>query len=172
MNVQFIIRYETPDDIGAISEVTASAFKTLAISQQTEPYIILALRAAGALTLSLVAELDGGVVGHIAFSPVTISDGTSDWYGLGPVSVLPEYQGRGIGSALIRKGLAMLRELGAQGCYLVGDPKYYHRFGFRVTPELVLEGVPPEVCQALPLGDRIPTGSVTLHEGFGATADD
>jgi putative acetyltransferase len=156
MNVQFIIRYETPDDIGAISEVTASAFKTLAISQQTEPYIILTLRAAGALTLSLVAELDG----------------TSDWYGLGPVSVLPEYQGRGIGSALIRKGLAMLRELGAQGCYLVGDPKYYHRFGFRVTPELVLEGVPPEVCQALPLGDRIPTGSVTLHEGFGATADD
>jgi putative acetyltransferase len=72
--------------------VTVAAFKTLDISNHTERFIIEALRAAGALTVSLVAEIDGRVIGHIAFSPLTISDGTQYWYGLGPVSVLPEYQ--------------------------------------------------------------------------------
>ena len=80
-----IIRKETTSDIEAISQVTKAAFRTLPISNQTEQFIIEALRAAGALTLSLVAEIDGRVVGHIAFSPVTISDGSKNWYGLGPV---------------------------------------------------------------------------------------
>ena len=76
------------------------------ISNHTEQFIIEALRSARALTVSLVAEVDGIVVGHIAFSPVTMSDGTSAWYGLGPVSVHPEYQRNGIGKALIQEGLA------------------------------------------------------------------
>ena len=87
-----IIRNETSSDSEAISKVTTAAFKNLAISNHTEQYIISALRESKALTISLVAEIDGQVVGHIAFSPVTISDGTIGWYGLGPVSVLPEYQ--------------------------------------------------------------------------------
>jgi putative acetyltransferase len=72
------IRSETNDDIGAIAEVTVAAFKTLVISNHTEQFIIEALRAAKVLTLSLVAVVDGRVIGHIAFSPVTISDGTQD----------------------------------------------------------------------------------------------
>ena len=93
--------------MNAITEVTVEAFKTLEISRQTEQFIIEALRAAKALTVSVVAELDGCVVGHIAFSPVTMSDGTQDWYGLGPVSVLPEYQRQGIGKVLTKKSSNM-----------------------------------------------------------------
>jgi len=81
-----LIRSETSADVSAIAEVMVAAFKTLAISNHTEQFIIAALRAAKALTVSLVAEVDGRVVGHIAFSPVMISDGSPNWYGLGPVS--------------------------------------------------------------------------------------
>ena len=95
------IRNETSTDAGAIAAVTVAAFRPLEISSHTEQFIVEALRAAGALTVSLVAEAEGRVVGHIAFSPVSVADGTPDWYGLGPVSVLPEYQRRGIGKALI-----------------------------------------------------------------------
>ena len=111
-----IIRKENTSDVEAITQVTIEAFKTLQVSNQTEQFIIKALRAAGALTLSLVAEIDGRVVGHIAFSPLTMSDGTKDWYGLGPISVLPECQRKGIGRALIDEGLSRLKALGARGC--------------------------------------------------------
>jgi putative acetyltransferase len=104
MKREITIRNETDDDIIAITNVTIAAFQTLEISNNTEHFIIEAIRAAGVLTVSLVAEVDGRVVGHIAFSPVTISDGTQDWYGLGSVSVLPEYQRQGIGRALIHEG--------------------------------------------------------------------
>ncbi|MBD1843669.1 N-acetyltransferase [Cyanobacteria bacterium FACHB-63] len=161
-----IIRKETASDTEAITQVTIAAFKTLPISNHTEQFIINSLRAAGALTISLVAEIDGRVVGHIAFSPVTISDGTRDWYGLGPVSVLPEYQKQGIGKSLINEGLSLLKEVGAQGCALLGDPKYYSRFGFRNYPGLILEGVPQEVFLALPFNEKVPQGVVMFHEAF------
>lgn len=164
-----LIRDETEADAGAIAEVTVAAFETLAISRHTEQFVIEALRSAGALTLSLVAEQGGRIVGHIAFSPVTLSDGTGDWYGLGPVSVLPEYQRQGIGAALIRRGLSRLRGLGAKGCCLVGHPLYYRRFGFENVPGLVHEGVPPEVFFALSFDGRMPRGAVTFHEGFSAS---
>jgi putative acetyltransferase len=165
-----IIRKETTEDIEAITEVTAAAFKTLPISNQTEHFIIHALRAADVLTISLVAEIDGRVVGHIAFSPVTISDGAQGWYGLGPVSVLPELHKQGIGIALINEGLAQLKDMGAQGCALVGDPKYYQRFGFRNDPELVYEGIPAEFFMVLPFNDKVPQGVIEFHEGFLATS--
>ena len=130
MNPKIVIRSETEADVNAITKVTVAAFETLAISNHTEQYIITALRAAKALTLSLVAEVEGRVIGHIAFSPVTISDGTRNWYGLGPVSVLPAYQRQGVGKALIREGLARLKAMDAQGCCLVGHPDYYRKFGF------------------------------------------
>lgn len=104
MNLKIAIRNESDADVSAITEVTVAAFKTMEISNHTKQFIITALRAAKALTISLVAEVDGRVVGHIAFSPLTISDGTRNWYGLGPVSVSPEYQRRGIGKALMQKG--------------------------------------------------------------------
>jgi putative acetyltransferase len=163
-----IIRNETESDIQAIAEVTKTAFATLAISQHTEQFIINALRAAGALTVSLVAEIDGNVVGHVAFSPVTISDGNLHWHGLGPVSVLPQYQRQGIGTALIREGFSRLKARGAQGCVLVGDPAYYQRFGFRNLPVLTLEGVPQQYFLALPFEDQTPRGVVVFHSAFSA----
>jgi putative acetyltransferase len=163
-----LIRAEQPADIEAIAQVTELAFQTLAISQHTEQFIIRELRRNGALSISLVAELDGRVVGHIAFSKATLSDGSQNWYMLGPVSVTPELHRQGIGSALINTGLDKLKALKAQGCVLVGDPAYYIRFGFRSDPRCTMDGVPQEVVQILPLGKRVPKGSVTHHEAFNA----
>lgn len=163
------IRSETGADTAAITEVTIAAFKTLEVSHHTEQFIVSALRAAKALALSLVAVVEGRVVGHIAFSPVVLSDGTRDWYGLGPVSVLPEYQRRGIGKALIHEGLARLKGMRARGCCLVGHPEYYRKFGFRNLPGFVLEGVPQEFFFALSFDGRVPRGTVTFHEAFKAS---
>jgi putative acetyltransferase len=168
MNPKISIRSETDADAGSIAEVTVAAFKTLEISNHTEQFIIAALRRAKALTVSLVAEADGRVIGHIAFSPLTISDGTRDWYGMGPVSVLPEHQRQGIGKALIREGLSRLKDMNARGCCLVGHPDYYRKFGFENIPGLVHEGVPQEVFFALSFDDHIPHGTVTFHDGFKA----
>jgi len=161
-----IIRKETVADVEAITEVTIAAFRNHPISHHTEQFIINALRDANALTISLVAEIDGRVVGHIALSPVTISDGTEDWYGLGPVSVLPDYQKQGIGKSLINEGLSLLKDMGAKGCALVGDPNYYKRFGFKNYPELIHDGVPQEVFRALSFNEKVPRGTIVFHEGF------
>ena len=88
MDPNIVIRDETSSDVDAITDVTVLAFQTLEISNHTEQFVIEALRAASALSVSLVAGREGRVIGHVAFSPVTISDGTPNWFGLGPVSVL------------------------------------------------------------------------------------
>jgi putative acetyltransferase len=125
--------------------------------------------------VSLVAftpvQEGGEVVGHIAFSPVAISDGSPGWYGLGPVAVLPLWQRQGVGKALIIEGLARLRELGAQGCCLVGHPEYYPKFGFRNPGDLSIEGVPAEVFFVLPFDGGMPQGVVTFHPAFGASGE-
>jgi putative acetyltransferase len=172
MNSKMIIRNEKDEDTSAISEVTIAAFQTLEISQHTEQLIIDALRKAKALTLSLVAEIKGLIVGHIAFSPVAITDGTRNWYGLGPVSVLPTYQRSGIGKSLIKEGLTRLRAMDAKGCCLVGHPKYYTKFGFSNVTELTVDGVPPAVFFALSFYGSIPKGVVTFHDAFKTTSKD
>jgi putative acetyltransferase len=164
----FLIRDEKSTDYDAISEVTIAAFEKMEISDHTEQFIIEALRSAKALSISLVAEVDGSVVGHIAFSPVTMSDGMKDWYGLGPVSVHPDLQRKGIGKALIRKGLSRLKGLKAKGCCLVGHPHYYRQFGFENVEGLVFEGVPSEVFFVMSFDGNIPQGFVVFHEGFKA----
>jgi putative acetyltransferase len=138
----------------------------MAICYHTEQFIIEALRSTKAMTLSLVAEVDGRVIGHKAFSPVTISDGTSNWYGLGPVSVLPIYQRLDIGKALIQEGLSRLKILDTKGCCLVGHPQYYRKFGFKNIDGLIVEGVPQEVFFALSFGGQFPRGTVAFHQGF------
>jgi putative acetyltransferase len=168
MNPKIIIRSETDDDIMAITEVTIAAFKSLEISNHTEQYILKALRAAHALTISLVAEIDGRVIGHVAFSPICISDGTRNWYGLGPISVLPAFQRQGIGKTLIEEGFLRLKDMNAQGCCLVGHPDYYRKFGFSNPPGLALEGVPQAVFFALSFDGHTPKGAVSFHEGFKA----
>jgi len=166
MNPELIIRPESSADFEAISELTIAAFATLEISGHTEHFIVEALRAAGALTVSLVAELDGRVIGHIAFSPDAMSDGSPDWYGVGPLSVLPEYQRQGIGKALLEAGISRLKSLNARGCCLVGHPEYYRKFGFANTRGLVLEGVPAEYFMALPFAEPLPQGTITFHAAF------
>lgn len=168
MTRNIVIRCETNGDADAIATATIAAFHALEISQHTEQFIVKALRAAGALAVSLVAELEGQVVGHIAFSPVTLSDGTQDWYGLGPVSVLPAHQRQGIGKALIGEGLARLQAMGARGCCLVGHPDYYRKLGFRNLDRLAHPGVPPEYFLALSFDGHWPQGTVAFHEAFAA----
>lgn len=160
-----LIRPECKIDEDAISEVTRLAFESHPHSSHTEHFIVGALRKAKALTISLVAE-QARVVGHIAFSPVTISDGTPGWFGLGPVSVLPSVQRQGIGRALVEAGLSRLRERGAAGCVLLGEPLFYRRFGFVNDPRLVLPGVPQAFFLALPFGSSAPQGEVTYHVAF------
>ncbi len=163
------IRAEMPSDEDAIEQVTRRAFLSQTYSRQTEQFIIRVLRASHALSVSLVAEDAGRIVGHLALSPVTISDGAAGWYGLGPISVEPELQRVGIGRALMEKGLAELRKIGAKGCVLVGDPVFYRRFGFASNPALVLEGVPQEFVLSLSLCTSSVHGNVQFHPAFQAT---
>jgi len=161
---------EMPGDRDAIFTVTQAAFKDHPHSQQTEGHIVDALRRAGALTLSLVARHDEHVIGHIAFSPVLVSDGAPRWYGLGPVSVAPAFQRQGIGATLIRDGLARLEAMGAAGCVVLGEPAYYTRFGFAAEPALTYPGVPPEFFMALAF-DEPACGQVSYHAAFYVSAN-
>ncbi|TDF82662.1 GNAT family N-acetyltransferase [Pseudomonas sp. H9] len=162
------IRNEQPEDIKRIAALTAAAFEHEEHSSHTEHHIVDALRRAGQLTVSLVAVEQGEIVGHVAISPVTVSSGASGWYGLGPISVWPDHQGQGIGSALMNAALAQLQGQGAEGCVVLGEPGYYGRFGFQAQSGLVLPGVPQEYFQALSFGGDIPAGTVHYHEAFNA----
>ena len=164
-----LIRDETESDIEAITEITKQAFANHPFSRNTEQFIIHALRTANALTVSLVAEIDGTIVGHIAFSPITFSDGSENWYGLGPISVSPAYQKQGVGSSLVNEGLRLLKDADAEGCVVVGDPNYYERFGFKSPDGLEHKGVGQENFLALAFGGQIPQGTVEFHPAFGAT---
>jgi putative acetyltransferase len=163
-----VIREEQPSDITAIFNLTKAAFEHHRFGDHTEQFVTDALRTANALTISLVAEVREQVVGHVAFSPVSVSGGNRNWYGLGPIAVLPELQKQGIGMSLIQEGLLRLKSLGAEGCVLLGNPAYYERFGFRNTPDLVLEGVPQIYFLALPFGEREAHGTVSYHDAFSA----
>jgi putative acetyltransferase len=166
------LRPERPADAAAIESLTASAFLNAEHTSHTEQHIVNALRSAGQLTVSLVAEEAGVIVGHVAVSPVVISGGATLWYGLGPISVAPAKQRLGIGCCLMEAALAELRRLGAAGCVLLGDPQYYRRFGFRPAAGLVLPGVPPEYFQALPFQGAVPGGIVSYHDAFEVGPDD
>ena len=165
--MDIIIRAEQASNIEAITQVTYAAFLGKFSDHPTEHLIVNGLREAGMLTLSLVAEVNGKLVGHVAFSPVTINEKFVDWYGLGPISVAPELQKQGIGSKLITDGLARLRNLGAKGCVLEGSPAYYSRFGFKPRAGLTYHAAPaPEYFMALPFYEEVLTGNVEYHQAF------
>jgi predicted N-acetyltransferase YhbS len=161
-----IVRPETDRDVDGIREVNIAAFEGHPFSQQTEHLIVEALRTAGALELSLVAESEGEVVGHIAFSAAAIGGSSPGWFLLGPVAVLPPRQGEGIGRALVEAGLDALRTRGARGCVLVGDPAFYSRFGFSSHPGVAWHGVPDENVLCLWMSGEWPTGEVACHPAF------
>jgi len=160
------IRNEETTDLEAIFRLTASAFASVPHSDGSEPTIIDKLRERGDLTLSRVAVQNEEIVGHIAFSPVRIDSATNSWFGLGPISVAPALQQTGIGSALVRDGLDILKIQGAEGCVLVGDPGYYSRFGFKSEGRLTYEEVPTEYVQWLSFNKTTPTGKVIYSPAF------
>ncbi|MEE4153580.1 MAG: N-acetyltransferase [Erythrobacter sp.] len=164
--VAITIRPEREGDEEAIHRLTEAAFREMEFSDGNEHHLVDALRREGDLALSLVAEDAVRIVGHIAFSRVTISDGAPDWFGLGPVSVWPELHRQGIGSALIRRGIADLRALGAKGIVLLGSPDYYSRFGFVHEPHLRYPGPPAQYFQCLLLDGPLPEGEVRYAPAF------
>lgn len=148
--------------------MTIVAFAGLEVSEQTEHFIVNALRASGVLTISLVAEVNNKVIGHIAFSPVAFSDGTTEWFGLGPVSVHPDYQKQGVGSKLIVEVLERLKQMNESGCCLIGHPGYYNKFGFQNIDGIEYPGVPKEAIFALSFDGNYPQGQILFHDCFNA----
>ena len=165
------IRLERPLDAAAIRAVVIAAFKDVPYSDQTEADIVDALRSAGALSVSHVAADHAGIVGHIALSPVGIAQARGDWYGIGPVAVRPDRQMQGIGQALVTEGLRCLSSLRAAGCVVLGDPRYYHRFGFEADPALTYGGKPSLYFQRLVLNGPPAVGEVSYHAAFGSPGD-
>jgi len=167
VSMDILVRSERPTDIAAIERVTFAAFMGKFRDNPTEHLIVNGLRDAGVLSLSLIAEVGGKIVGHVAFSLVTINGENLHWYGLGPISVVPELQKQGIGSKLIHEGLSAIQAIDAQGCVLEGSPVYYQRFGFKSYPGLIYEAAPGlEYFMALPFYKNVPQGKVEYHQAF------
>ena len=164
------VRPERDEDRQTIRDLTYAAFKPMAYSDDTEAEMIDGLRSAGALTLSLVAELNGEIVGYVAFSAITVNDEPCNWFVLGPVAARTDLQRRGIGSMLIREGLARLRASKADGCVLVGDPDYYQRFGFRNDARMTYAKAPARNFMILAFQTSVPQGEVHFHPAFGEEA--
>ena len=164
------IRHETSSDVADIESLIELAFREAPHRDGTEQFIVGELRRARALTVSLVAVLGDAICGHVAISPIAVSDGSQGWYGLGPLSVSPAHHRQGIGSRLMQQALSELRAAGAAGCVVLGDPAYYGRFGFRREPALVLPGVPQEYFRAAVFRGAAPSGTVSYHPAFGSTS--
>lgn len=160
------IRREQAGDEARIYEVNEVAFAPMPFSGGREPECVNKLRQDGDLKVSLVAEIDGEIVGHIAFSPVFFNGEASDWYGLGPVAVWPDFQKQGVGRALIENGLEEIKTLGAKGCVLIGDPDYYHRFGFVADGQITYRDLESKYVQWLSLGEDKPSGILTYSPGL------
>jgi putative acetyltransferase len=155
-----IIRTENSNDLAAIHAVNAAAFPT-----DAEARLVDALRDAKHLLVSLVAEVEGRVVGHIAFSPVTLND-IQGGVGLAPVAVLPEHQRQHIGSQLIREGLSICTKAGYAFVVVLGAPKYYSRFGFVRASQYGLGndyGVDAEFMVQALRPDGLPATSGVVH---------
>ncbi|MBX7539508.1 GNAT family N-acetyltransferase [Qipengyuania sphaerica] len=161
------IRPEKPADHAQIAVLTDAAFAEVEHSDGSEVRIVEGLRQDGDLALSLVAEDGERIIGHVAVSPVTISDGNEGWYGLGPISVLPQHQREGVGLRLMQRAIADMREMGAKGIVLLGEPAYYSRFGFEHDPKLTYPGPPPDYFQRLVLDGDAPGGTVRYAPAFG-----
>ncbi|ARM88804.1 GCN5-related N-acetyltransferase protein [Rhizobium sp. CIAT894] len=160
------IRYETPADIDAIHELTSIAFTPMAYSSGTEAEIIRKLRVSGDLAISLVAEEDGEILGHVAFSPVAIDGVPGGWFGLGPISVTPARQRQGIGKALIARGLELLKGIDASGCALIGNPDVYRGAGFSSDGQLTYHDLDTRLVQRIVLRGPAPSGTLRFAPAF------
>lgn len=161
-----IIRAERAGEEEAIGRLITAAFLDAEHRDGTEAEIVYRLRAAHALTVSLVAEIEGDLAGHVAFSAVTIDGEDAGWFGLGPLAVDPRHRRRGVGAALVSEGLERLKRQGARGCVVLGDPTYYRRFGFAADQALWLANVLPAFFMVLSFGREPAAGEITYHRAF------
>ncbi len=159
-------RHETAEDIATLHALTYAAFLPMEFSDNSEAAALDQLREDGDLLLSLIAERDGAIVGHIAFSPLSIGGQTLDWVALGPISVTPSLQKQGIGTALIAEGLQQMRESGARGCGLVGNPTVYGRSGFTSDAGLTYQGLPQALVQYVHWSGPMPKGEFLFAPGL------
>ena len=166
MNSSLTIRAESERDHVVVGNIIRAAFEGKPYAAGDEAELVEALRAVGDLSVSLVAELNGVVVGQIALSPAQPSDGSSHWYALGPVAVLPSHQGARIGSQLVLASLQVITELGANGCILEGDPAYYVRFGFELSPSNAPAPESSRFFMAKVLRGQLPNGPIAFHPAF------
>jgi putative acetyltransferase len=162
------VRPETEADRAAVRAVNEAAFETPA-----EADLVEALRGSGVSLVSLVAEADGEIIGHILFSPVSLSDHVNlNLMGLGPMAVVPDRQRKGVGSALVRQGLMCCKDLGARAVVVVGHPEYYPRFGFAPASRYALRceyDVPDDVFMVAELEAGALNGAsgvVRYHDAF------
>lgn len=163
------LRPEHAGDEAAIHDLVKRAFAPMPFADGDEQDLVDALRAAGELVLSLVAvDAAGTIIGQIGFSPATIDHAACGWFQLSPVSVSPEAQRSGIGSALIEAGIAALKAAGAFGIAVVGNPAYYERFGFRIIPGLApLSDHDQPYFRAMVLAGLAPAGTLRYASAFG-----
>ena len=168
LEVTVLIRPERPDDVDAIDRLTVDAFEPQWFSDGAEAPIVRSLRASGDLMLSLVAEDDGEIIGHVAFSPVTIDGSHDGWFGLGPISVRLDRQRRGVGRALVAEGLLRLRDREARGCALIGDPNIYGRMGFTGDGPLSHRGLDRASVQHVTFSGPSPRGELRFAPAFDA----
>lgn len=162
-----MIRETTPADVPAIAALVTEAF-----GKSAEAQLVDRLRASDRLCCELVAEEDGVIVGHVAFSPVRIGEdwGEGRWWGLAPLAVTPALQKTGIGTALTRAGLEAARRAGVTLVVVLGSTRYYHRFGFGPAERLGLRCVYKVssehfmACQ--PVMGVLPQGTVHYDEAF------
>ena len=160
------IRNEISNDANAIHQLTEQAFAPMSFSDGTEPDIIRALRKTDDLTLSLVAMENDEIIGHVAFSPVTIDGTHNDWYGLGPISVRADRQKQGIGAALVQAGLNALKAEDAKGCALIGNPAVYGPIGFASNGKLHHEDLDNKAVQFVVLSGPPPKGTLKFTPAF------
>jgi putative acetyltransferase len=165
-----VIRPERPDDADAIHDLIVIAFEPMPFSEGTEAPIVRALRAGGELAVSLVDEEGDEIIGHVAFSPVTIGGADVGWYGLGPISVRPDRQRQGIGSRLGAAGRDELRSRGARGgargCALIGNPAVYGPMGFVSDEALTYRGLGGGLVQRLLLDGESVHGELRFADAF------
>lgn len=162
------VRAERPEDRAAVRAVNLAAFDTAA-----EANLVDALRDQARPIISLVAEVDARVIGHIMFSPVTM-DGHPELrlMGLAPMAVSPKHQNRGIGTALVRAGLQRCGELGFAAVVVLGHPGYYPRFGFQSSVRFGITCEYDAPAEAFMVVELQPgclhgaTGTVRYHEAF------